>query len=135
MNKSVHSPVALKKPAGASSPAVNAETTTKTPGSSTAVYKLAGLIIAAVFSWYIYSSGSSSILNLSKATEAELREALFKPHRPYVFYCIKVRAEDVYVSVYVHLHALCADVRIGIAARGYTNPHFFPQHRELRATT
>ena len=91
MNKSVHSPVALKKPAGVSSPAANADTTAKTPGSNAAVYKLAGLIIAAVFSWYIYSSGSSSILNLSKATEAELREALFKPHKPYIFYCVKVR--------------------------------------------
>jgi len=108
MNKSVHSPLAAKKHAGVSAPAASSDT--KTPsGSNAAIYKLAGLVLAAVFSWYIYSSGSSSILNLSKATEAELREALFKPHKPYIFYCIKVRTV---AARYFHVLCMCTHAHV-----------------------
>ena len=115
MNKSGHSPLAAKKlssAAAVSSAEVNADTTTKTPQGSNAVfYKLAGLVLAAVFSWYIYSSGSSSILNLSKATEAELQEALFKPIKPFVFYCIKVRTVNAICM------SSCTYVRLDIPVR------------------
>jgi len=110
MNKSAQQAfAAVKKPTSSGETSSNADTMqSKAASSNATLFKIAGVILAAAFSWYVYSSSSSSILNLSKASDAELQEALFKPHKPYIFYCIKgIKGDDMQnvPAVFKDMHA------------------------------
>ncbi len=91
---------------GAAKPSLSAN---KTSSQSTSVaLKIIAIILSLIFSLYIYKHGSTSILNLSKASEYDLKMILYKPDKPYVFYCIKGhKGDDIknVPSVYQDLHA------------------------------